>query len=394
MRANKQPWRCPNLAAFGELDRILQQDRNRACEATFVKAYDRTRGFHLNHQAESGITVAIDGSTRCFGVLGAFSTRARQFGSNDVRFLQSVAKVIGLAVRNENIRQEHLRRTEQFQTAIESGHGLIMIIAPEDGRIMFASASVERVTGYRPEEVVGQTVYDFFAGNDPDRREAIRRELANPESIRVKQHTMRHRDGSERVLDTIVNRPTSLLDRRFVVLSSSDITDRIRAERELAWARDVALEASRVKSTFIANTSHEIRTPLNIILGYTEVLSDELGGDSSLRSYLEAMGRAGRRLLHTIDVILDYSKAEAGGLDLNPVEIELEPFLENLACDFDVLAAAKSLDVLSRSTPRLLAVPIAACIQPVKFSNSRMMGGACCYGRGPDGVRAWWEGSG
>lgn len=334
----------------------------------------------VNHHAKSGVTVTIEGSTSRFGVLGAFSTHARQFGGNDVRFLQSVANVIGLAVRNENIRQEQIRRAELFQTAIENVHDLVTLIAPEDGRIMFASASVERVTGYRPEEVVGQTVYDFFAGSDANRREAIRRVLADPESM-CASHITRHRDGSERVLETRVNWLRSGTERRFVVFSSCDVTDRVRAERELARARDAALEGSRIKSTFIANTSHEIRTPLNVILGYTEVIGDELSEreDAGLRSYLEAMRRAGRRLLHTIDVILDYSKAEAGGIDLNPVEIELGPFLENLVCDFDVLAAAKRLDFVCRiEAPgatvrfdeRCLASAVSALLQnAIKFTE-------------------------
>jgi GAF domain-containing protein len=84
----------------------------------------RPCGLLVDHQVVSGVTVTIEGSTPPFGVIGAFSTRARQFGGNDVRFLQSVANMIGLAVRNENIRQEHIRRAQQFQTLIENVHDL------------------------------------------------------------------------------------------------------------------------------------------------------------------------------------------------------------------------------------------------------------------------------
>jgi signal transduction histidine kinase len=96
------------------------------------------------------------------------------------------------------------------------------------------------------------------------------------------------------------------------------------------------------------------------------------------------MGRAGRRVLHTIDVILDYPKAEPARLELNPVKIELGPFLENLVCDFDVLAAAKSLGFVCRiEAPgatvhfdeRFLASAVSTLLQnAIKFTEQ---------GRGP-----------
>jgi signal transduction histidine kinase/DNA-binding response OmpR family regulator len=103
-----------------------------------------------------------------------------------------------------------------------------------------------------------------------------------------------------------------------LVLGLEDVTERRRAEEEVAKAREAAENANRTKSLFLANMSHELRTPLNAILGYSEMLQeeaverelDEFGAD------LEKIGSAGKHLLALINDILDLSKIEAGKMEL------------------------------------------------------------------------------
>ncbi len=97
--------------------------------------------------------------------------------------------------------------------------------------------------------------------------------------------------------------------------------------RELALARDQALEASRVKSDFLASMSHEIRTPLNAIIGMAELLSEtEL--DEDQKRYVDAFARAGEALLSLVNDILDLSKIEAGQLELESIDFDLRELAE------------------------------------------------------------------
>src|SRR6266851_3167780 len=98
------------------------------------------------------------------------------------------------------------------------------------------------------------------------------------------------------------------------VAAVTSVVDRLREQGALLErALDAALEASRVKSAFIANTSHEIRTPLNIITGYVDLIGEHLAAqnDESLKGYMEGTRRACVRLLRTIGNMLDISKIEA-----------------------------------------------------------------------------------
>jgi len=116
------------------------------------------------------------------------------------------------------------------------------------------------------------------------------------------------------------------------VVIARDITERKQAEAEiarynfeLAVARDDAVEANRAKSRFLAVMSHELRTPLNSIIGYSEMVAEELAAGNGLAAIpdLEHIHGAGNQLLTLINGILDLSKVEAGKMELFPEEFDV-----------------------------------------------------------------------
>ena len=126
----------------------------------------------------------------------------------------------------------------------------------------------------------------------------------------------------------------------------TSVVDRLREQRDLLErARDEALEASRLKSAFVANVSHEIRTPLNVITGYIELVEEYLAerNDQTVKDYAEGVQRASARLLRTIGNILDISKIEAGAFRLAPTRLEIGPLLQRMVADFRVIANRKKI---------------------------------------------------
>jgi len=104
-----------------------------------------------------------------------------------------------------------------------------------------------------------------------------------------------------------------------------DITEMKTAQAKLNDARRQAEEANKTKSEFLANMSHELRTPLNAVIGFAEVMKDELFGPMGERykDYAESVHSSGKHLLDLINDVLDLSKIEAGKIELIEEETDL-----------------------------------------------------------------------
>ncbi|MCX7833990.1 MAG: ATP-binding protein [Ignavibacteria bacterium] len=106
-------------------------------------------------------------------------------------------------------------------------------------------------------------------------------------------------------------------DKYVRLLVAFDITERKKAEERAVKSMLDAESANKAKSEFIANMSHEIRTPLNAVLGFAELLKEQLSGNDLYNHYIEGIQTSGRNLLNLINDVLDISKIEAGKMDIN-----------------------------------------------------------------------------
>ena len=118
-------------------------------------------------------------------------------------------------------------------------------------------------------------------------------------------------------------------------------------------ALKVAEAASAAKATFVANMSHEIRTPLNSIIGFTDLLLDDISLSATQRRYLELVKNAGSALLTVVNDILDFSKLDAGKVGLSKEAFSLHALVSGTVSILEGIAEAKGLELHVRIDPGL-----------------------------------------
>ncbi|MGZ5383474.1 MAG: ATP-binding protein, partial [Acidimicrobiia bacterium] len=277
-------------------------------------------------------------------------------------FLTPCANLI-VAYRSDRLREEAeeaLHRTERRLRLVAENVADLLYTMSDDGTVRFISQSVERLLGYEPADLVDTDLYQLVHPEDRDALRESGRGLKAGASSRPIEHRMQHVDGTWRLMEaTAVNMLHDPAVSAWVV-NARDVTARKAAEVELHKARDAAQHAAASKAQFLANISHEIRTPMNAILGMTELtLETELSAEQ--REYLGITKTSVDALLTLVNDLLDFSKMEAGKLELEAIPFSLHDTISDTVRTIAVRAAEKGLKLSVNLDP---AVPDAVVGDP------------------------------
>jgi len=153
----------------------------------------------------------------------------------------------------------------------------------------------------------------------------------------------------------VIQLRSSVIGENFIVMFTDltklrnleeDISYRIKLEEDLLKAKQTAESANKAKSEFIASMSHEIRTPMNAILGFAEVLGQEIS-DPVLLDYVQSLRSSGKTLLSLINDILDFSKIEAGKIELRLEPVNIRSILQEITDLFKFKFREKKLEFIT-----------------------------------------------
>ena len=230
-----------------------------------------------------------------------------------------------------------------------------IVICGRDGAVINVNPEFTALFGWRPEEIIGRDTKKVLVPRDlqSDSHDLWSRAM-NGSKIYV---------DTERVTRAGVRVPVSLLAQPIkiegvkvgVSVIYRDITARKQSEAEVLAMKELAEAANQAKSEFLANMSHEIRTPMNAIMGMADLLwKTELTREQS--EFVRIFRSAGETLLEIINDILDLAKIEAGEIELERVDFEVDTVLARIADVFAIPAESKGVELAFHVDPRVPAV--------------------------------------
>ncbi|GAK53779.1 ATP-binding region ATPase domain protein [Candidatus Moduliflexus flocculans] len=262
-----------------------------------------------------------------------------------------------------SLKNEQLRQLEQAVENMQLG----LTIANLEGKIIYVNQTEAELHGYMKEELLGQDV-NLLA--PPELRKPLTvRQIREWKGL-IRESSNMRKDGSifpvwlmSEVVRNVEGEPCAivtscediterkaieeerrkyrdhleeLVNERTVELTTAnaqlqqEIAERRRAELEIQRAKELAESANRAKSDFLANMSHELRTPLNGILGYTQILKNDVSLPERPRHAIDVIHRSAEHLLMMIGDILDLSKIEARHMMLEFADFRLLEMLATL----------------------------------------------------------------
>jgi len=361
--------------------------------------------------SESGLhgafAIPLRNGPEVIGVLAFFSTEARQANDDHLQMLSALGGQLGQFMERKRMEQGLRESEERYRSVIAAlDEGIILV--DREGRLIASNASAERILARASVELLGAAGADPFSSVvDEDERRVSPVDLPFMITLRTGEARQNwvlgvtRRDGS-RVWISMNSQPLVHYGETLpyaAMASFSDITarkaaeeslrathadlenrvekrtaqlmeanvrmrreveERERAQREMRSARDAADTANQAKSAFLANMSHELRTPLNAVIGFSELLEQEIFGElnGKQRTYVANVLVSGRHLLQLVNDILDISKVEAGRMDLAYERTPIGSIVDVVRSVITALAAKKGIELDVEMPPTLPDVHI------------------------------------
>jgi PAS domain S-box-containing protein len=237
-----------------------------------------------------------------------------------------------------------LQREKKFLEALNMNSPVAIVVLDTNESIVSCNPAFERLFGYGAGEIVGKNLDSL---------------ITSPELLgEANQYTKKAMTGFVRGIGQRVRKDGELVsvelcgvpvvvegDRIGALAIYHDITELMRAQRE-------AERANQAKSEFLANMSHEIRTPMNGVIGMLELALDT-PLNTEQQDYLQTSLKSAEALLTLLNDILDYSKIEAGRLDLEHINFSLRTAVEDVAYTLAKRAQDKGLEMACLIDPDL-----------------------------------------
>ena len=214
-----------------------------------------------------------------------------------------------------------------------------------EGKLLSVNPAICSIIGYTSEELIGRNIKEFVPQDKISQfdEQYLQNVLTTGKAEGVFIIICKNGEHIYLLYQNYMVEETSRTP--YIIGFSQDITNRIKAERELIKAKEETERASRVKEVFLANISHEIRTPMNGILGIGGLLY-KTNLNPKQEEYTKLILESADNLLHIVNDVLDFTKIESGKIELESIPFLLEEKISNTLKTFIFKIEEKGLELV------------------------------------------------
>jgi signal transduction histidine kinase/CheY-like chemotaxis protein len=259
-----------------------------------------------------------------------------RYTSDDANVLEFVSDQIAMAIERK-IAEEALKLSESKNRAILSSIPDLMFILTKDGDFIDYHAKNPEHLYVKPEEFLGKNLKVIFEEPLLGLLETTMKNAISSSTVEICEYPMTLGEETKHYEARMISYESGN-----ILVMIRDISDRIKIMEELIVAKEKAEEMSKIKSNFLSNMSHELRTPLHGILGFSQMLEEEIE-NTELRKMASTIHSSGKRLLETLNLLLSFSKTESNKIDVNFSELYLNEFIPEIIEFFKAYAESKNL---------------------------------------------------
>ena len=241
----------------------------------------------------------------------------------------------------------------EMNTAMDVAGDAIFIRDVATDRFVYTNRAASTLLGYSHEELLAMPPFQFDLAIVGEQRAAMRAALArDPDKPVVMESVYETADGRDVPVSVSMKLVPDIGEQGRVVTLARDITAQKLREIVLKRAQSQAEAANQAKGNFLANMSHEIRTPLNGVLGMLDLLGDT-ALDQEQAGFVSTARNSARALLTLLNDILDFSRIEAGQLQIDNLEFDLQALVRDVARSMAPRAQEKNIELVCDVGPQL-----------------------------------------
>ncbi|MBD0347255.1 MAG: PAS domain S-box protein, partial [Coleofasciculus sp. Co-bin14] len=266
---------------------------------------------------------------------------AMKAGAHDYLMKDKLARLIPAIERElrEAVERRKRREAEQavrqneerFRALIENALDIITVLGA-DGIIRYTSPSIERVLGYKPEDLFDNNILNYIHSEDITTFISVLNQVTqNPSNTLSLEFRFQHQDGSWRILEAVGKNFLEGSGLSSIVLNARDITERKRAE-EIYHALERERALSEERFNFVSMMSHEFCNPLSSIIVSSDILKNfrHKATQEQANRCLDRIEAAAYEMTQLLEDILSLTKAEVGKLEIKPQPFDLKKLCQQL----------------------------------------------------------------